>query len=104
VRGWQIAQQGRRPLIERFTSAGIPPQRISCEKDTWTFRFDGTPQEPLAQFRDYYGPTMNAFEAASAAGRERDLEAELETLFQEQNTGDDGTSIAATFLRVTVDR
>jgi SAM-dependent methyltransferase len=97
---WGVEDQ----VIERFTAAGIPPEQISCEKDTWTFRFDGRPQELLAQFRDYYGPTMNAFEAATAAGRERDLQAELETVFQEQNTSEDGTSIAATFLRVTVDR
>jgi hypothetical protein len=81
-------------------ATALPPSR----RPTWTFRFDGSPQQLLAQFRDYYGPTMNAFEAARAAGHERDLEAELETLFQEQNAGDDRTSIAATFLRVTVDR
>jgi hypothetical protein len=33
-----------------------------------------------------------------------DLQAELETLFNEQNTGEDGTSIPATFLRVTVQK
>lgn len=89
-------------VIERFASAGIPEDRISCEKATWTFRSDGTPQDLLAQFRDYYGPTMNAFDAARAAGREEDLQAELEALFQEQNTSANGTTIPATFLRVTV--
>jgi hypothetical protein len=47
---------------------------------------------------------MNAFDAAAADGREAELQAELEALFNEQNTSDDGTSIAATFLRVTVQR
>ena len=47
---------------------------------------------------------MNAFAAAEADGREDDLQAELEELFNEQNTSDDGTSIPATFLRVTVER
>jgi hypothetical protein len=56
----------------------------------------------LAEFRTYYGPTMNAFEAATADGREAELQGELETLFNEQNTSDDRTSIPATFLRVTV--
>ena len=87
---------------ERFEAAGVPKERISCERDTYTFNFDGTPAELVAIFRDYYGPTMNAFEAAD--GREGDLQAELETLFEEQNTSDDGTSIPATFLRVTAQR
>ena len=48
---------------------------------------------------------MNAFEAAATDGREDDLQGELEALFNEQNTSDDGaTSIPATFLRVTVQR
>ena len=87
---------------ERFEAAGVPNEGISCERDTYTFNFDGTPAELVAIFRDYYGPTMNAFEAAD--GREGDLQAELETLFEEQNTSDDGTSIPATFLRVTAQR
>ena len=65
---------------------------------------DGTPSEFLAAFRTYYGPTMNAFAAAAADGREPTLHAELEALFNEQNaSGSAGTtSIPATFLRVTV--
>ena len=47
---------------------------------------------------------MNAFEAAAADGGEGDLQGELESLFEEQNTSDQGTSIPATFLRVTVQR
>jgi SAM-dependent methyltransferase len=91
-------------VVERFTATGIPAERISCARDTWDFRTDATPAALLATFRDYYGPTMNAFEAASAAGREDDLQAELEALFEAQNTGVAGTSIAATFLRVTIAR
>jgi ubiquinone/menaquinone biosynthesis C-methylase UbiE len=90
------------PVIDRFTAAGIAAQRISFERDTWTYNYPGTPSELLDVFRTYYGPTMNAFEAAAAAGRETDLQAELETLFNEQNTNDDATSLPATYLRVTV--
>ena len=56
-------------------------------------------------FRTYYGPTMNAYDAAAANGREADLHAELDALFNEQNTSETGgaTTIPATFLRVTVD-
>jgi SAM-dependent methyltransferase len=91
-------------VIERFTRAGVPEERISFETDTYTFNYPGTPSELVAEFRSYYGPTMNAFEAAAANGREADLQAELDTLFNEQNTSDDATSIPATFLRVTVKR
>ncbi len=89
---------------ERFTAAGIPPDAVSFERDTFVFDFDGKPSEFVAEFRDYYGPTMNAFEAAAKNGRADALQAELETLFRSQNQGggDDRTSIPATFLRVTV--
>jgi SAM-dependent methyltransferase len=89
-------------VIERFTAAGVPEENISFERDTYSFDFPGTPTEFLAEFREYYGPTMNAFEAAAADGREADLQAELDTLFNSQNASPTATSIPATFLRVTV--
>jgi SAM-dependent methyltransferase len=91
-------------VIERFTAAGVPEEQIAFERDTYTFNFPAAPSELLAEFRAYYGPTMNAFEAAAANGREADLQAELEALFNSQNTSasEDATSIPATFLRVTV--
>lgn len=91
-------------VIERFGAAGVPGERISFERDTYMFNFPGTPTQLLAEFKTYYGPTMNAFEAAAAKGREADLQAELEALFNAQNASpnDDATSIPATFLRVTV--
>ena len=91
-------------VTERFAAAGVEVGAISFQRDTYTFTYPGTPAELLTVFRSYYGPTMNAFEAATAAGREADLQAELEALFNEQNTSPsaDATSIPATFLRVTV--
>jgi SAM-dependent methyltransferase len=91
-------------VIERFTAAGVPEDGISFERGTWTFNYPGSPSELVADFRSYYGPTMNAFEAAKADGREGELQAELDDLFQTQNTADSGTSIPATYLRVTVTR
>ena len=90
-------------VIERFAAAGVPADNVSLERDTYTFDFAGTPSQLLALFRDYYGPTMNAY-AAAAAGREADLHAELEALFNEQNASTEpgATTIPATFLRVTV--
>ena len=87
---------------ERFEAAGIWLQRIAFEQATWVFRHDGPPVELLAIFRDYYGPTMNAFEAAAKAGRAGDLELELRALFEAQNRGGGRTEIPATFLKVTV--
>ena len=90
--------------IERFGGAGIPKEQISFVKDTYTFNFPGSPSEFVAAFRNYYGPTMNAFEAAEKHNRVADLQAELEALFisQNQSPANGRTSIPATFLRVTV--
>jgi SAM-dependent methyltransferase len=97
---WGVEDQ----VIERFAGAGVPEEKIAFERDTYTFNFPGAPSELLALFRSYYGPTMNAFEAAEANGREADLQAELDALFNAQNASPNGdaTSIPATFLRVTV--
>ena len=91
-------------VIERFAGADIPEHKISFEKATYTFNHPGPPTELLAEFEAYYGPTMNAFEAAVASGREAELHNELESLFNEHNlTGNEApTSIPATYLRVTV--
>ncbi len=91
-------------VIERFTTAGVPEEKISFERDTYTFNFPAPPSEFLAEFKAYYGPTMNAYEAAAANGREAELNAELDALFNSQNTSPSEalTSIPATFLRVTV--
>jgi SAM-dependent methyltransferase len=91
-------------VIERFAAAGVPEDHISFERATYRFTYRGTPSELLARFRTYYGPTMNAFEAATAEGREAELLGELETLFDMQNDSpsSDSTSIPATFLLVTV--
>ena len=91
-------------VIDRFGAAGVPKEKISFVKDTYTFNFQGSPSEFVAAFRDYYGPTMNAFDAAEKNHRAADLQAELEALFtsQNQSTSTTVTSIPATFLRVTV--
>jgi SAM-dependent methyltransferase len=87
---------------ERFAGAGIPADRITCVRDTFTFVFPGSPEQFVDEFKTYYGPTMKAFEAAAAGGRAAQLQAELEELFRSQNTSDEGTTIPATFLRVEV--
>ena len=91
-------------VIERFAGAEIPKDRIAFVKDSYTFNYPGTPSEFVAEFRKYYGPTMNAFDAAEKNGRAADLQKELEALFESQNKGAGATSIPAAFLRVTVTR
>ena len=87
---------------ERFEAAGIAPANIGFEQRTWHFRGDGPPTNLFETFRRFYGPTMNAFEAASKDFRERELAQELSKLFVAQNKGGDRTEIPATFLKVTV--
>jgi SAM-dependent methyltransferase len=91
-------------VIERFSGAGVPKEKISFVRDTYTFNFPGAPSEFVGEFRNYYGPTMNAFDAAEKNGRAADLQRELEALFDAQNKSPSkgATSIPATFLRVTV--
>ena len=91
-------------VIERFAGAGVAKDKISFVRDSYTFKFAGTPVEYLGLFRKYYGPSMNAFEAAEKSGRADALQKELEALFNSQNKSGraDATSIPATFLRVTV--
>jgi SAM-dependent methyltransferase len=89
---------------ERFAAAGAAADDIAFARETFVFDFTGPPAQFVDTFRRYYGPTMNAFEAAEKNGRAGDLQAELETLFAKQNRSgkDDRTTIDATFLRVTV--
>ena len=89
---------------ERFAAAGIPVDQVRCEKDAFTFDFAGTPAQFVDEFRRYYGPTMNAFDAAEKNGKAEDLNRELVALFAAQNTSKtkDVTAIPATYLRVTV--
>ena len=91
-------------VTERFVKAGVPAENISFLKDTYTFNAPYTPSALVENFKNYYGPTMNAFEAANKNGKAAELQSELEQLFIAQNRSTDPnkTSIPATFLRVTV--
>jgi len=93
-------------VIERFEKAGIKKENISFSRETFTFHASYSPTEFVNEFRKYYGPTMNAFEAAEKNGKAEDLQRELEDLFNSQNKSADKskTSIPATFLLVTVKR
>ena len=88
----------------RFEAAGVAPDAIAFERVNWFFRQDGAPDELFDTFRRFYGPTMNAFEAAAKTGREEELAKELKMLFAAQNRGGDHTMIPATFLKVSVSK
>src|SRR5688500_15523278 len=91
-------------VTDMFVKAGVSKDNISFVKDTFTFNADYSPAEFVQKFKDYYGPTMNAFEAAEKNGKSKELQNELESLFNAQNKSADKkkTSIDATFLKVTV--
>jgi ubiquinone/menaquinone biosynthesis C-methylase UbiE len=91
-------------IIERFGEAGVPKEKISLVKDTYSFiSADKSPTDVIELFRRFYGPTMNAFEAAEKTGKVEELHKQLLELATAQNKSTDrGTSIPATFLRVTV--
>lgn len=92
-------------VVERFHAAGAARDKISVEEDDYDFNFPGPTAELVGLFRKYYGPTMNAFDAAERGGKAAELEKELLELFNRQNKSGstDRTEITATFLRVTVD-
>lgn len=91
-------------VLERFGAAGISAENVTCERTMFLFETPDSPSQYLADFRDYYGPTMNAYAAAAADGRDAELHEELLALVEEHNTAPpgEGTSIEAAYLRVTV--
>jgi ubiquinone/menaquinone biosynthesis C-methylase UbiE len=91
-------------ITERFGEAGVPKEKISMFKDTYHFISpDKSPTQFIDSFRRFYGPTMNAFEAAQKSGKVEELHSQVLELAKAQNKSTDGgTSIPATFLRVTV--
>jgi ubiquinone/menaquinone biosynthesis C-methylase UbiE len=91
-------------VIERFAGAGVPKESVAFQRETYRFDFAGAPAEFVELFRLYYGPTMNAFDAAEKNGKADQLRRDLVTLFESQNASKDKktTSIPATFLKVSV--
>jgi SAM-dependent methyltransferase len=91
-------------VTERFVAARVPAEKVSFTRDTFTFNLAGTPEDFVGRFKTFYGPTMNAFEAAEKSGRMSELQGQLEDLFRAQNKSSrkDMTTVPATFLLVTV--
>lgn len=90
-------------IIERFGQAGVPKENISMVKDTCSFISPAPSTQLIETFKRFYGPIMNAFEAAQKNGNVEELQCQLLELAKAQNKATDGaTSIPATFMRVTV--
>jgi len=90
-------------IIERFGRAGVPRENISIVTDTYYFAHsEKSPTEFIELFEKYYGPTMNAVDAARNDGKEEELHKQLVELAKAQNKSKAGTFIPATFMRVTV--
>ena len=91
-------------IVARFEKAGAARGNISMERDTFSFVSKNTaPEGMIETFRDWYGPTMNAYAAAKDKGLTDELHAKLVALANSENTaGPGGTAINATFMRVTV--
>jgi ubiquinone/menaquinone biosynthesis C-methylase UbiE len=90
-------------VLERFGQAGVPQERVTMARDTFDFVSpDKSPEQVIDLFRDFYGPTMNAFEAAGKTGKTDELHSQLVDLATSHNEPrNGGTSITATFLRVS---
>ena len=91
-------------VVERFGRAGVPRERISMVKDTFHFTSpDKGPAYIIESFRRFYGPTMNAFEAAAKSEKVEELHNQLLELAKAQNqSANGGALIPASFLQVTV--
>jgi len=91
-------------IIERFGQAGVPSEKISMIKDTYYFASpDQSPTQFIELFETFYGPTMNAVDAAQKNGKAQELHNQLVELAKGQNKSNEvGTLIPATFMRVTV--
>ena len=91
-------------IVERFGQAGVAKENVSMIKDTYYFASpDKSPAQFIELFEHFYGPTMNAVEAAQKNGKEVELHRQLVELANAQNKSKEaGTFIPATFMRVTV--
>src|SRR5262249_40327720 len=79
-------------IIERFGQAGVPKENISMVKDTYYFAHsEKSPTEFIELFERFYGPTMNAFDAARTNGKEDELHEQLVELANAHNKSNAGT-------------
>jgi ubiquinone/menaquinone biosynthesis C-methylase UbiE len=87
---------------ERLTDMfGAAAATISIEPRVFNFRYY-SPEHFLEMLKTYYGPMLKAFAALDEAGQ-KDLAANLRTLFTRTNKADDGTMVGPSeYLEVVI--
>ncbi len=92
---------GSKAYVSALFGAGITS--MACTERTFTFRFRSA-EAFVEYFREYYGPTLKAFEAAGEAGADA-LFADLVALVRQYAGADDGpVAIPATWLQTVAVR
>jgi SAM-dependent methyltransferase len=91
-------------VTDRFEKAGIPRGNVTCEPRPFPMRHAGPPEEYAMKFIEFFGPTMNAYEAASNANRQDEFKAELVAAARRLNQSghDDETLLKPNYLQVKV--
>ena len=86
-------------IIERFEQAGVPRENISMVKDTFYFTSPNKgPIQFIEAFERFYGPTMNALDAAQKSGRGEEFHNQLLELAQSENKGSDGKNFHSRYV------
>jgi ubiquinone/menaquinone biosynthesis C-methylase UbiE len=79
---------------------------LQCKPALITFNFPFSPEEVVAHYRKYFGPTQKAFDAlAEDEAKQAELRRELEDHWKENNQATDGTTrIQSEYLEVIARR
>ena len=78
---------GVEPTWSSASAGPVDMDRISFKKETYSFVAETQGRRRHDSFKRYYGPTMNAFEAAGRAGKAEELHGRLLELARAQNKG-----------------
>jgi SAM-dependent methyltransferase len=88
-----------RVVRERF---GSRARSLQCTRRIMVLEFPFSPNAVVDHFREYYGPTLRAFESAQPDRREA-MRADLEELWRANNRGTAGTTrVESEYLEVDV--
>jgi ubiquinone/menaquinone biosynthesis C-methylase UbiE len=85
-------------IVELF---GTQAAQIRCERKHFNFRYRSAAHW-VQVFRDYYGPTLKAFAALDAAGKQA-LERDITALLEQMNIGGEASLVVpAEYLEVVI--
>ena len=93
---------GVETVVQQRLGAGA--SSVTCTRQNARFAYPLTPREVVDFFRRYFGPTQATFSKLDPAGQ-ADMAAQLESLWMEHNTANDGTTVVdAEYLEVRASR